>query len=136
MHRHLGRLVMTLALAAAISLGSAQPASATIHEIVASFCSGQSVQDPPGQSNFGANSFVRALWATGVLVSIVPGVPAGQEGAAPGTVPLTVNFDFSRPASKFTAIGGYIRVVEGGTTFYFTAGVPDHPSFEHCAKLQ
>ncbi|HEV8596836.1 MAG TPA: hypothetical protein VGR23_03865 [Candidatus Dormibacteraeota bacterium] len=122
----------------AFSIGAAQPASGTIHELVASFCSGRDVQDPPGQSAFGTQSFVRALQATGVIQSIQFGVaPAGQPDPAAGTIPVTVNFDYSRPASKFTATGGFIRIVDtaAGLTVYLTAGVPDHPAFDHCPKL-
>lgn len=57
-------LVVMLALVAALARPA--PASAGIHEIVASFCSGQPVQDPPGQFNTKGNSFLRALQASGV----------------------------------------------------------------------
>lgn len=127
------RFVAAISIAGALLLGSVAPASAAIHEIVASFCSGgQGNLEPPGQVRFGEQSFLRALQATGMYTIRVGVVPEGQAGPDAGTTPVTVDIDYSRPMSKFSAAGFYVRFVEEPFTVYLWAPVPDHPAFDHC----
>ena len=65
--RSFRRLAAAIAIAGAMALGSVAPASAAIHEKVASFCSGgHGNLDPGGQERFGSQWFLRALTATGM----------------------------------------------------------------------
>ena len=73
--------------------------------------------------------------ATGMYTILVGQVPAGQPGPDTGTIPVTVNVDYTLPMSKFSAAGFYVRFVEGGFTVYLRAPVPDHPAFEHCPNV-
>ena len=130
------RFVAALMVAGALMLGTVAPASAAIHEMVASFCSGgQGNKEPPGQVRLGEQSFLRALQATGMYTILFGEVPAGQAGPDAGTIPVPVNVDYSRPMSKFSAAGFYVRFVEDGFTIYLWAPVPSSPAFEHCPKV-
>jgi hypothetical protein len=86
--------VAGLLVALAVPLAAPQSADAAIHEKIAAACrkGGEEVV-PPGQVRDGM-SFVRALQATGIIESIVP-----------GTGEVTINFDFSKPSSKFISAG-------------------------------
>jgi hypothetical protein len=136
--------MVSLLLASAVSIGTAQPASAAIHEIVAKIC-GNGNLDPGGQIRFGEQSFLRALQATGVYTINFGSVPAAgatilppgsPTTADPGTVAVTVEVDFSQPASKFSDIGPvYFRFVEAGFTVFLRIGDPDHPAFANCKNL-
>ncbi|WP_410967159.1 hypothetical protein, partial [Salmonella sp. SAL4436] len=62
----------------------------------------------------------------------------GEEpDGTPNAGAVTVDIDFDRPNSKFSSAGGYFSFVdpETGLTVYIQAGFPDHPAFDHCAKL-
>lgn len=113
-------VVVALTLTAAVA---PTPAPATIHEIVASFCSGQNVQDPGGQSDPAKNSFLRALTATGVFQGIVFDPALGGP---------KVVFDLDHPAMKFTWDGVSYVVFDG---LFFPNLVPDHPAFANCRNL-
>ena len=86
--------VAALLVALAVPLAAPQSADAAIHEKIAAGCrkGGEEVV-PPGQVRDGM-SFVRALQATGIIESIVP-----------GTGKVTINFDLSKPSSKFISAG-------------------------------
>jgi hypothetical protein len=130
-------------LVGVLSIGSAHTANAAIHELVAKFC-GNGNLDPGGQVRFGTQSFLRALQATGMYtINFGSTPPAGStiippDGVAPGTVPVTVEVDFSNPASKFSDIGDvYFRFVdtELGFTVFVRIGALDHAAFEQCKNL-
>jgi hypothetical protein len=111
-------------LAVAALLGTVLPATATIHEIVASFCSGgQSNVFPPGQSAFGSTSFLRALQATGA-VTILPDTPT--VGA------ITVDYNNDAPAGKFSGNDVFFEVVPG---IWIEVLEPDHAAFDHCTNF-
>jgi hypothetical protein len=108
------------------------PANATVHEIVAQWCSGQDPLAPPGISGgSSADNFAMPLAATGFVGEPVPFVgPAG-----PG---LLVEFNFDHPASKVQGTGQYFVV--GSTPagpLYLQAIEPDpsFPAFRHCPRL-
>lgn len=133
----LALLAIALIAAAAFSLFAEQrTASATIHEIVASFCAAvdhdgpADPHNPPGLSRPGSKNFAQPLLATGV-VQLVPVV--GPDG--PG---LLADIDGDHPASKFDDGGDLVKVDElpNGTPIYFHSEmIPDHPAFEHCPNL-
>ena len=111
-------------LAVAALLAMAAPASATIHEIVASFCSGGNGNVfPAGQSDFAKHSFLRALQASGA-VTVLPNTPT------PGAITLDYNND--APAGKFSGGDVFIEVIPG---VWIEILEPDHVSFDHCTNF-
>ena len=111
-------------LAGALLVGMIAPASATIHELVASFCSGgHGNVFPPGQSNFGSTSFLRALQASGT-VTVLPDTPT--QGA------ITVDYNNDSHAGKFSSNDVFFEVVPG---IWIEVLEPDHASFEHCTNF-
>ncbi|HKX67613.1 MAG TPA: hypothetical protein VJN29_10345 [Intrasporangium sp.] len=125
------RVGAILAAAAALAW-PALPASATVHEIVAQWCSGQDELAPPGISGgSNADNFAKPLSATGVVGDPVPFTgPAG-----PG---LLVPFDYGHPAAKVQGTGVFIVI--GATPagpLYLELIEPDpsFPAFQHCPRL-
>ena len=111
-------------IACALLVGTVAPASATIHEKVASFCSGgHGNVFPGGQSALGKHSFLRALQASGV-VTILPDTPTA--GA------ITVDYNNDAHAGKFVGNDVFIEVVPG---IWIEVLEPDHPAFEHCTHF-
>jgi hypothetical protein len=111
-------------LATALVVGLVAPASATIHELVASFCSGgQGNVFPPGQSTAGTQSFLRALQASGT-VTVYPDTPTA--GA------ITVDYNEDSPAGKFSGNEVFFEVVPG---VWIEVLEPDHLAFDHCTNF-
>jgi hypothetical protein len=111
-------------LAGALLVGVIAPASATIHEMVASFCSGgQGNVFPPGQSNFGSASFLRALQASGT-VTVLADTPT------PGAI--TVDYNNDAPAGKFSGNDVFFEVIPG---LWIEVLEPDHVAFDHCTNF-
>jgi hypothetical protein len=111
-------------LAGALVVGMIAPASATIHEMVASFCSGgQGNVFPAGQSNFGSQSFLRALQASGT-VTVLADTPT------PGAI--TVDYNNDSRAGKFSGTDVFFEVVPG---IFIEVLEPDHVAFEHCTNF-
>jgi hypothetical protein len=111
-------------LAAAALVGTVAPASATIHELVASFCSGgNSNVFPPGQSAFGSASFLRALQASGTVTVLVDTPTAGA---------ITIDYNNDSPAGKFQGDDVFFEVIPG---VWIEVIEPDHPAFDHCTKF-
>jgi len=130
------RITLAITLSGLLSLAAAVPAQAAIHELVASWCSGNfQTLDPHGQTRFGTQSFLRALQATGMYDIQEGVVPEGQPEPAPDTTPVTVEVDYDHPASKFSAAPGYFVIVVEGLTVYLSNGFPDHEAFEHCPNF-
>jgi hypothetical protein len=116
--------VAATVLAAGLLVAMVAPASATIHEMVASFCSGgQGNVFPPGQSNFGSESFLRALQASGT-VTVLPDTPTA--GA------ITIDYNNDSPAGKFTGSDVFFEVVPG---VWIEVLEPDHVAFDHCTNF-
>lgn len=125
------RFLLAGVLASLLTMSAAIPAQGAIHEIVASWCSGQfHVVDPPGQIRFGEQSFLRALQASGLYTIRFGEEPDGTLNESA----VTVDVDYSRPNSKFDDAGFYFSFVdpELGLTIYVRAGIPNHPAFEGC----
>jgi hypothetical protein len=132
MRRAIGTLVVSLMLAGATAVGTAQPAAATIDELVASFCSGGNGNlEPPGQSDPAKRSFVRALQATGTSEIHFGVDPAGTPGNF-----ITVHL-LATPASKFTPTTDYISFPDpfSNATLFLQVATPNSPAFAHCPKL-
>ncbi len=87
-------VALTLVLVKSLGVSGTDSADAAIHEKIAAGCrAGGEEVVPPGQVKDG-QSFVRALQATGIIESI---------DVTPTAV--TVNFDLSKPSSKFVSAG-------------------------------
>ena len=118
------RSIAAALLASGLVLGMIAPASATIHELVASFCSGgQGNVFPPGQSNFGSQSFLRALQASGTVTVLADTPTAGA---------ITVDYNNDAPAGKFSGNDVFFEVVPG---IWIEVLEPDHVAFEHCTNF-
>jgi hypothetical protein len=86
-----------------MALAAPPTALGFIHEKIAAACrAGGEEVIPPGQVRDG-QSFIRALQATGIIESIDTSVP-GQ---------VTVNFDPSKPSSKFMSAGFDLTIPDG-----------------------
>ena len=124
----------SLVLSATIALFTAAPAAALIHEKIGAGCRVGGFANevvPPGQAGAAnGNSFVRALQASGVISSIV----------STATL-VTVNFDLSKPSSKYMSAGFSLRIPNafgpGVDLLLNPLPIPDpgFPAFVHCANL-
>lgn len=121
---HGRKALAATALATLLIGGMAAPAAATIHEIVASFCSGgNSNVFPAGQSAFGSQSFLRALQASGA-VTIRPDTPTA--GA------ITIDYNNDARNGKFTGSDVFIEAIPG---VWIEVLEPDHAAFDHCTNF-
>jgi hypothetical protein len=113
-----------IVLAGALAVGMIAPASATIHEMVASFCSGGSGNVfPGGQSKFGTQSFLRALQASGTVTVLANTPTAGA---------ITIDYNNDAPAGKFSGNNVFVQAIPG---VWVEVLEPDHPAFEHCTNF-
>jgi len=130
--RSLARSAVIGCIALAVALIPAGPASATVHEIVAQWCSGHQPLEPRGISGgSAADNFAQPLNSNGFIQGTVPFTGA----AGPG---LLVNFNFDHPASKVVGTGVFIVI--GSTPagpLYLQLIQPDprFPAFQHCPRL-
>ncbi|WP_154402086.1 hypothetical protein [Ornithinimicrobium cavernae] len=117
----------TVALVPAGLFATAAPASATVHEIVAQWCSGQDPLEPPGVSG-GSNgdNFAKPLMASGFIGDPVP----FRDG-------LLIPFDYGAPASKVMGTGIFVPIQTQPVTIYIELIQPDptFPAFQHCPRL-
>ena len=124
------RCAVALPLAVAFTL-PALPAHATVHEIVAQWCSGHEELAPKGISNPDRKNFARPLGATGFV-----GEPTPLDGpAGPG---LLIPFNYDHPASKVQGTDEYVVVGEtplGPLYIELIEPDPDFPAFQHCPRL-
>jgi hypothetical protein len=124
---------VTLALivvAATVGIVFAQvvPASATVHEIVGQWCSGQDPLGPPGISGDSqADNFAKPLNASGFIDGVVP----FQDG-------FLVNFVYDNPNAKVVGTGEFVVIGEvDGAPLYLELITPDSsfPAFQKCPRL-
>lgn len=129
--RFVARALIAMAATAGIVLVQAAPASATVHEIVGQWCSGQEPLDPPGISGgSNADNFAKPLIASGFITGdLVPHTGS----AGPG---LLVEFDYDAPNSKAVGTGVFI-VVDPSVPIYLELIEPDpnFPAFKSCPRL-
>lgn len=106
------RITVALGLVAAMTLGSAAPATATIHPLMVGWVCGNASGDPPGQTpgmTHSDQSTLRAIQATGILTFT-------------GSGPV---IDLTKPASKFST---FDPITETGT--------PSNPGALNCTNGQ
>jgi hypothetical protein len=116
--------------AAVVAFGLAvEPAQATVHEIVAQWCSGHEELGPPGISDPEKQNFARPLQAVGVVIEVRDEVAR--------TVLIT--FDYDHPAVKVQSSGIVIPIgvdEEGFTVLLdLVEPDPDFPAFGQCRAL-
>ena len=116
--------------AAIVAFGLAvEPAQATVHEIVAQWCSGHEELGPPGISDPTKTNFARPLQAVGVVIAVRDEVAR--------TVLIT--FDYDHPAVKVQSSGIVIPIgvdEEGFTVLLdLVEPDPDFPAFGQCRAL-
>jgi hypothetical protein len=121
--------VFGAAVAIAMALAfSTVPAHATVHEIVAQWCSGHDALEPPGISRPGSRNFAQPLNAAGVVVTIVD----------PQAMTILITFDYNHPAIKVRSTGETIPIgMMDGFTILLDVIEPDprFPAFQHCPAL-
>jgi hypothetical protein len=116
--------------AAVVAFGLAvAPVQATVHEIVAQWCSGHEELAPPGISDPEKKNFARPLQAAGVVIEVRDEVAQ--------TVLIT--FDYDHPAVKVQSSGIVIPIgvdEEGFTVLLdLIEPDPDFPAFQQCRAL-
>jgi hypothetical protein len=132
MRRIVARLFVAGVMAVVAMAMSVAPASATVHEIVAQWCSGHDPLGPPGITGGShADNFAQPLFANGFIGEPVPFVGS----AGPG---LLVTFNYDHPAAKVVGTG--VFVVIGSTPdgpLYLELIEPDpaFPAFKNCPRL-
>jgi hypothetical protein len=124
------KLLLVLTTVATLVMGNvlaAPGASATVHEIVAQWCSGQEPLAPAGLSQEGTKNFAMPLFA-GAVLTIHP----FQDG-------LLIDFDFDQPQTKIVPTGQIIQIdtLPDGTPLYLEAFTldPNFPAFANCPAL-
>ena len=130
-NKHVGGGIAAAALAVGLW---AAPVHATVHEIVAQWCSGHDELEPPGISDPTKKNFAQPLNATGFVGAPVfnPNLPV------PG---LVVTFNFDHPASKTQGSGFFLQVgmTPGPNPLPIYIELPepdpDFPAFQHCPRL-
>jgi hypothetical protein len=132
MARTSARLFAAAAVVGAATLLPAAPASATVHEIVAQWCSGRDPLEPHGiTGGSNANNFAQPLNSNGFIRGTVPFTGS----AGPG---LLVDFDFDHPASKVVGTGQYVVIGStpaGPLYLQLIEPDPDFPAFQNCPRL-
>jgi hypothetical protein len=116
------RIAIAVAAAAAACSLFALPSGATVHEIIAQWCSGQAELAPPGISDPTQTNFARPLFASGVATRVV-------DGAGPGTV--LVQFNFDHPAIKVVSAGPPVLLFGNVWITPWTTD-DDFAAFQHC----
>ena len=123
------RHVVGAAVAVLLAVGIATvPAHATVHEIVAQWCSGHAELEPPGLSQPGSKNFAQPLNAIGIVIV----QPFGVND-------LLLTFDYAHPATKVQSSGVVVPIgvtPDGGILFLDVPEPdPDFPAFRHCPAL-
>ena len=126
----IGRYLGGVIAAAVVAFGVAvNPAHATVHEIVAQWCSGHEELGPPGISDPTKGNFARPLGASGVLLEI-----RDEEAKT-----VLITFDYSHPAVKVQSTGMTIPIGTDDEGFTILLDRiepdPDFPAFEQCRAL-
>lgn len=119
------------AAAVALAIGlSTVPVHATVHEIVAQWCSGQDELAPPGISDDQKKNFARPLFAARIVVRIVDNT----------TQTVLITFDYGHAAIKVRSTGATIPIgIDEDTGYPLFLDViepdPNFPAFRHCPAL-
>jgi len=106
------------------------PAHATVHEIVAQWCSGREPLEPHGLSRPGSKNFAQPIESTGSLIVTV--------NAAARTI--HISFDYGKRPVKVQPFATIPIGTDPDTGFTILLDLiepdPDFPAFQHCAKLR
>lgn len=114
-----------LALAIGAVVVPAAPASATIHEIVAQWCSGKGPLEPPGIQS--GRNFAQPVFANGFIGDTVP----FRDGSL-------IEFNFNLPSSKVIGTGTYIVIGStpaGPLYVQLIKPDPNFPAFKACPRF-
>jgi hypothetical protein len=126
------RVLAAAAVVGIATLLPAAPASATVHEIVAQWCSGHDPLEPSGLTGGShADNFAQPLNSTGFIRGTVPFTGS----AGPG---LLVDFDFGIKATKVVGTGEYIVIGQtpaGPLYLQLIEPDPSFPAFQRCPGL-
>ena len=110
------------------------PAQATVHEIVAQWCSGHDELAPPGLTGgSNADNFAQPLVASGFIGDPVPFDPPGSQPAG-----LLIPFDYSRPNAKVVGTGVFVPIDETPAGPLYLELIEPNPAFaafRHCPRL-
>jgi hypothetical protein len=113
----------------AVMAVSTVPAHATVHEIVAQWCSGHEPLEPNGLSRPGSKNFAQPLNSTGAVITIVD----------PVAKTIHITFDYGNRPVKVQAIATVPIGVDPDTGFTILLDVvapdPDFPAFAHCPNV-
>jgi hypothetical protein len=109
---------------------STVPVHATVHEIVAQWCSGHDELGPPGISDREKKNFARPLVASRVVLRIVNDT----------TKTVLITFAYDQPNVKVQSSGLRIPIgIDEETGYPLFLDViepnPDFPAFQHCPAL-
>src|SRR4051812_6866285 len=108
---------------------NAVPAHATVHEIVAQWCSGHDPLEPHGLSRPGSKNFAQPLNATGAVVTTVD--------PAAGTI--HISFDYGNRPVKVQPIATVPIGADPDSGFTILLDLiapdPDFPAFQHCPNV-
>jgi len=125
-NRHLAGVIV--AVVVALGLWTV-PANATVHEIVAQWCSGQDELAPPGISDNEKRNFAQPLNAAKIVLEIVD----------PVAKTILITFDYDHPAVKVQSTGMTIPIGMTPDGFVVLLDLiepnPDFPAFRHCPAL-
>jgi hypothetical protein len=131
MKRFVTRALIAVAAIVGLVFAQAGPASATVHEIVGQWCSGQDDLNPPGLTGgSNADNFAKPLTASGFVTgNLVPHTGS----AGPG---LLIEFDYDTPNAKVVGTGVFV-VVDPSVPLYLELiePDPDFPAFKACPRL-
>jgi hypothetical protein len=124
--RHVSGFAFAVALAMAFS---AVPAHATVHEIVAQWCSGHDPLEPNGLSRPGSKNFAQPLNATGAVITTVD----------PVAKTIHISFDYGNNPVKVQKVATIPIGVDPDTGFTILLDLiapdPDFPAFAHCPNV-
>jgi hypothetical protein len=132
--RFVTRALIVLAATVGIVFAQVAPASATVHEIVGQWCSGQDPLGPPGISGgSNANNFAKPLAASGFIGATVEFDPPGDQPAG-----FLITFNYDNPNVKVVGTDVYIAIDEiNEQPLYIELIAPDSSfaAFKHCPRL-
>ena len=132
MKRLVLRALVVAAATGGIVFAQIAPASATVHEIVAQWCSrgasGKDDLNPKGISDPTKRNFAQPLNASGFVTDQVVTIPEG----------LLVVFNYDNPNVKVVPTGDLIQIGQiDGTPLFIQEITPDSSfaAFQHCPNL-
>ncbi|QKJ19233.1 hypothetical protein [Microbacterium hominis] len=129
--RFITRALIAMAASAGLVFVSAAPASATVHEIVAQWCSGHDELAPPGITGGSkADNLAKPLFASGFITGNL--VPFTGD-AGPG---FLIEFNYDAKNSKTVGTGVFVVLdPEGPIYFELIKPDPTFPAFKACPRL-